>query len=264
MGLGIDFTPDRPSGANGKVDLAASSTYKTTLYNAGTTNITDLTIGTTYYFRAVAVDRNGNASEPSETSAGVLPQQLVNIDIGPNAISRIQIIDGEIVTAKIADLAVNDAKVSNLSVGKLISGTILANVIIGGRFETPIANGNQIQIDPGGFRMYRGGTVVGRWQVADSSMLMTGQMQSNITGQRIVINPGGGNPDTMRFYPSFSEAYSSIDSVDFSNGTIAGLRLIGSANVTTANRGMMLIRDQYASIIHGRQDLSYWGSEIWV
>jgi hypothetical protein len=112
--------------------------------------------------------------------------------------------------------------------------------------------------------MYRGGTVIGRWQVADSSMLMTGQMQSNVTGQRVVINPGGGNPDTIRFYPSFSEAYSSIDSVDFSNGTIAGLRLVGSGTTTVANRGMLLIRDQYVSMIHGRTDLSYWGSEIWV
>jgi hypothetical protein len=122
VALGIDFTPHRPSGANGKVDLSLSTTYKTSLYNAGTTNIADLSIGTTYFVRFVAVDRNGNASEPSETSDAVSPQQLVNIQIGPNAIARAQIIDGEIVTAKIADLAVNDAKISNLSVGKLTAG----------------------------------------------------------------------------------------------------------------------------------------------
>jgi hypothetical protein len=259
VALGIDFTPHRPSGANGKVDLSLSTTYKTSLYNAGTTNIADLSIGTTYFVRFVAVDRNGNASEPSATSDAVSPQQLVNIQIGPNAIARAQIIDGEIVTAKIADLAVNDAKVSNLSVGKLTAGTMTANVVIGGRFETPINNGNQVQLDAAGLRMYRGGTVIGRWQVADSSMLMTGQFQSNITGQRIVINPGGGNPDTMRFYPTSTEVFSSIDSVSFNNGSVAGIRIVGSGTDATANRGMVLVRDQYASLVHGRTDLSYWG-----
>jgi hypothetical protein len=261
---GIDFTPDRPT-SGGKVDLAGSQTYKTNFFAAGTTTITDLTIGHTYFVRFVAVDRNGNASDPSETSDPVAPQQLVNIDIGPNAIAREQIIDGEIVNAKIANLAVNDAKISDLSVGKITAGIMNANVVIGGRFETPLSTtGNQLQIDPAGLRMYRGGTVVGRWEVFDGSILVTGQYNSAVVGQRVVINPGGGNPDTIRFYPSSSDQYSSIDSVDWNGGAIAGIRIVGSANPTTTFRGMVLVRDQYASLVHGKQDLSYWGSEMWV
>jgi hypothetical protein len=261
---GIDFTPDRPIGPGGTVDLATSRTYKATLYSAGTWNVVDLEIGTTYYARFVAVDRTGNASEPSETSDGVLPERLVNIDIGPDAISRVQIIDGEIVRAKIADLAVNDAKIESLDVGKIRTGTLTAQVTVSGRIQTPLVNGNQIQIDNGGIRMYRGGTVVGRWEVFDGSILITGQFNSAVTGQRIVINPGGGNPDTIRVYPTFSDVHSSIDSVDFQGGTIAGIRIVGSGTTTTANRGMVVVRDQYASMVHGRTDLSYWGSEIWV
>jgi hypothetical protein len=260
----IDFTPDRPIGANGKVDVSASRTYRDYLPVAMTTNVVDLKIGTTYYARFVAVDRTGNASEPSETSDGVLPERLVNIDIGPDAIAREQIIDAEIVRAKIADLAVNDAKIEDLNVGKIRTGTLTATVVLGGRIETPLTNGNQIQIDNGGIRLYRGGSVIGRWEVFDGSMLITGQMQTAVTGQRIVENPGGGSPHTMRFYPTFTDVYSSITSVDFQGGTIAGIQIVGSGTTEVANRGMLIIRDQNASLVHGRTDLSYWGSEIWV
>jgi len=260
---GISFIPDRPM-LGGKVNLAASQTYVATLYGAGTWNKTDLQIGVTYFARFVAVDTAGNASPPSATSAGVLGEQLVHIDIGPNAIAREQIIDGEIVNAKIANLAVNDAKISDLQVGKITAGTMVANVVLGGRFSTPISNGNHIEIDSAGIRLFQGASVVGRWQVFDASMMMTGQFNTAITGQRIVMNPGGSSPDTMRFYPTFSDVYSSIDAVSYGNGMIAGIRIVGSANPSTNQRGMILIRDQYASMIHGLQDLTYWGSEVWV
>jgi len=263
LSTGILFIPDRPV-VGGKVDLSLSQTYVATLYTAGTWNVTDLTIGITYFARLVAVDRAGNASPPSVTSLGALPEQLVNIEIGPNAIARAQIIDGEIVNAKIANLAVNDAKISDLQVGKITAGTMVANVVLGGRFSTPISNNNHIEIDAAGIRLFQGASVVGRWQVFDASMMMTGQFNTAVTGQRIVMNPGGTNPDTVRFYPTFSDVYSSIDAVSFGGGMIAGIRIVGSANPSTNQRGMVLCRDQYASLIHGLQDLTYWGSEIWV
>jgi hypothetical protein len=229
MGQGIDFTPDRPPAGDGKsVDLGTSTTYQTDFLWAGTTNITAIPRGVTVYFRFVAVDRNGNASDPSDTSDGVLSQKLVNIQFGPDAIDRLQIRNGAIGSAEIDLLAVNDAHISNISVGKLTAGTMNAQVVIGGEFQTPLTNGNQIRINAAGFQMYRNNTVVGRWQVFDGSMLMTGQYQSNLTGPRVVINPGGSNPDTIRFYPSLSETFSSIDSVDFNGGNTAGIRIVGS------------------------------------
>jgi hypothetical protein len=261
---GIDFIPDRPIGADGKVDLSLSGTFKSMLFAAGTWNVTDLTIGVTYFARFVAVDNAGNASPPSATSDGVLPQQLVNIDIGPNAIAREQIIDGEIVNGKIANLAVNDANIAAVNVGKLTAGTMTATVVLGGRFITPSSNNNHIEIDSAGIRLYQGNSVVGRWQVFDASMMVTGQFNTAITGSRIVMNPGGANPDTIRFYPTFSDVYSSIDSVSYGNGLIAGIRIVGSANTTSGHRGMLVIRDQYSSIVNALPDLSDWGSEMYV
>ncbi len=203
---GIDFTPDRPLGTDGRVDLSQSTTFVAHLYAAGTYNQADLTIGQTYFARFVAVDRSGNASEPSVTSNGVLPQQLVNIDIGPGAIGRAQIIDGEIVRAKIADLAVNSAKIEEIEVGKLSAGTMTAQVTLSGRFATPIVNGNQLEFDNAGIRLRQGGTVVGRWQVSDASMLVTGTYLSGLTGARINLLPNG----TQRFYGDVGVEYAEI------------------------------------------------------
>lgn len=201
---GIDFIPDRPVGPDGKVDLSQSTTFVAHLYAAGTYNQVNLQVGKTYFARFVAVDRSGNASDPSATSNGVMPQQLVNIDIGPNAVGRLQIIDGEIVRAKIADLAVNSAKVEEIEVGKLTAGTMTAQVTVSGRFSTPMVNGNQLEFDSAGIRLRQGGTVVGRWQVSDASMLVTGTYLSGLSGARINILPDG----TLRFYPSAGINYS--------------------------------------------------------
>ena len=209
VGEGIDFPPHRPTRPDGTVDLAQSTTFRTMLYAAGTTNVTDLAIGKTYYARFVAVDRAGNASVPSQSSLGVQPQQLVNIDIGPGAIARQQIIDGEIVRAKIADLAVNSAKVEEIEVGKLTAGTMNAQVVVGGSFSTPSINGNQLQFDSAGIRLIRGNTVVGRWQVADASMLVTGTYLSGLTGERIEIHPNG----TMRIYGATGVEYGELANV---------------------------------------------------
>jgi hypothetical protein len=217
---GIDFLPDRPLGPAGKVDLSLSQTYKATLYDAGTYNVADLTIGQTYFARFVAVDRNGNASAPSDTSDPVAPQQLVNIDIGPDAISRLQIIDGEIVRAKIADAAINSAKVEEIEVGKLTAGTMNAQVIVGGRFSTPTSNRNHLEFDSAGIRLYQGNTVVGRWQVADASMLVTGTYLSALTGKRINILPTG----TIIMYPPAGTNFGFIENLD------GDIRISGQVN----------------------------------
>jgi hypothetical protein len=265
VGTAFNFVPHRPVTPDGALDLAHSTTFQRTIYGPGTWNVSGLSVGVTYYARFVAVDNNGNASVESACSVGVTPDRLVQIDLGPNAVGREQIIDLEVVRAKIADGAINSLKVEEISAGLISTGTMQAQVALAGMFYTPpTVNGNRVEFDAAGIRLYRGGTIVGRWQVQDASMLNTGQSQTAVTGQRLVMNPNGSNPDTMRFYPSFSDVYSSIDSVDWGNGQIAGIRIIGSANPTTTFRGMCLIRDQFASLVHGRQDLTYWGSEMWV
>jgi hypothetical protein len=203
---GIDFIPDRPVGPDGKVDLSLSTTYKTNFMAAGTTNLTDLTIGTTYFARLVAVDRVGNASGPSETSDGVLPKKLVTIEYGPGTIDRQTIRQAAIGSAEIDQLAVNDAHIDNVNVGKITAGTMNAQVVLGGRFSTPTVNGNKIEFDNAGIRLYRNNTVVGRWQVSDASMLVTGNFLTDLEGERLELLSNG----TMRIYGATGVDYGEL------------------------------------------------------
>jgi hypothetical protein len=247
VGQGFNFEPHRPVLPNGQLDLANSITYVATLYGPGTWNYAGpLSYGVTYYARFVAVDRVGNASQPSATSNGVTPEQLVQIEIGPGAIGREQIIDLEVVRAKIADGAVNSLKVEEISAGLISAGTMKAQVALAGRFYTPTtANGNHVEFDADGIRLYRGATVVGRWQVADASVLVTGTYQSGLSGRRINILPSG----TMFFYPNAGSNYGFLEN---SNGD---LRLSGQVN-TSNYAGYVVIDETRAALTFGLSDFT--------
>lgn len=197
----LDFTPD-------------DTTYQDTLRDTGVWTVQGLTYGVGYYARFVAVDTAGNRAAPSASGGPVTPGKLVNIDIGPDAVSRVQIIDGEIVTAKIADLAVNDAKIASLSVGKLAAGIMTADVIIGGSFMTG-QTGQRMRIDSTGWQGYNSlNQVFAKLDISNQTMLMTGIYQSGLSGERINILPDG----TFRFYPAAGTNYSQI--ANFGNDVV--------------------------------------------
>lgn len=205
---GIDFTPDRPPGGNGKVDLSLSTTYQATLYDAMTYPVTGLENGVTYFVRLVAVDRNGNASPPSETSDPVTPTKLVTIDYGPDTIDRATIRAAAIGSAEIDLLAVNESHIGSVNASSIVSGVMSADLVNAGRIATPMsATGNKVEFDSSGIRLYQGSTVVGRWQVEDASMLVTGTYLSALAGERINILPDG----SFRMYGAAGVDYASIE-----------------------------------------------------
>lgn len=182
------FTPD-------------TTTYFDRLFARGTAVYIDGVYGTTYYARLVPVDGSGNVGTASGVGSDT-PQKLVQIDVGPDAIGRAQIIDGEIVNAKIALLAVQDENVANLNVGKLTAGTMTADILLAGRIRTDVT-GSRVEIDDAGLRLYNtAGTTVVDLKTVDGSALVIGEFRTALTGQRVVFNPGGAVPDTLNFYPS--------------------------------------------------------------
>ena len=88
----------------------------------------ELSDSANYYFRIVAVDKSGNASDPSDG-------QLTNADLIAEAniadatITTAKIGDAQITTAKIGDAQITTAKVNDLSADKLTAGTIDASQI---------------------------------------------------------------------------------------------------------------------------------------
>lgn len=175
----------------------------------GTWNQPNIPVGVGWYVAFRAIDRSGLASPLSPIAGPVTAQQLVQIDIGPNAIGHQQIIDLEVVRAKIADLAVNDAKIETLSVGKLITGTLQATVVLGSQIRTaPVgATTSRGEFDAAGLRLYNSSNqLTVNLNASTGTALITGTIQSALAGERWVMMPDG----TLRLYPAAGNNYSQI------------------------------------------------------
>ena len=219
------------------------------LYAAGTHNQPDIPHGVGYYAALRAVDRSGNVSEMSQQSGPATAEQLFSDDLrdeilnDPNMIARetirtLHVVDGAIINAKIADLAVNSAKISDLEVGKLRSGTMTAQVTISGKFRTHASDAaNRVEFDAAGIRLYQGATVVGNWNTADASMLVTGLVRTALVGERLEAHPDG----TLRFYPQSGSNYSQMSNVGSDvvwRGPVAADGRSGRVNVNALGVGL--------------------------
>lgn len=159
-------------------------------------------------------------------------------------------------------VSANELAARSITADKLQADLVLSSRIIAGAATTgarvEMAAGTGLQaFTSAGVRTFLLESTTGR-------AFFMGQLSTATSGQRIEINPGNTQPDTIRFYPFSTSNYSSIDAVSWGNGSISGIRIVGSGTDTAANRGMVLVRDQYASLLHGKTDLTYWGAEVYV
>ncbi|TAK32324.1 MAG: hypothetical protein EPO40_03075 [Myxococcaceae bacterium] len=172
----------------------------------GTWNVSDLPVGIGYYAALRSYDRAGNPSALSAVAGPVQAETLVQIDIGPNAIGRSQIIDLEVIRAKIDNLAVNSAKVEEIQAGLVTTGTLVATVTLSGIIRTA-SSGLRWEGDPAGIRFYNSaGTKTIDLQGASGSALITGQLQSALSGKRWVMTVAGD----LLLYPTAGSAYSRL------------------------------------------------------
>ena len=211
------FTPD-------------GTTYRDSIVSqtGGRSPIGDLTYGTSYFIKLVAVDWSGNASVPSDQASGI-PARVTGLDIealtiettnlGPNAVTEAKIVnlavttakmaDLSVINAKIANLAVDDAKIANLNVGKLVTGTLTADITLSSRIMTA-ATGVRTMMSAVGIEAYNSSNQRTFFaNAANGNVTMTGIFSTNISGQRIVIDDGGFG--TIYFYPSAGSDYAFIN-----------------------------------------------------
>ena len=81
-----------------------------------------------YYFRIVAVDKSGNASNPSDGQSGNA-NLIQEANIADATITTAKIGDAQITTAKIGDAQITNAKINDLSADKINAGSIDASQI---------------------------------------------------------------------------------------------------------------------------------------
>jgi hypothetical protein len=187
----------------------------TILRGGGTWIATDLTYGTTYYSRLVAVDTVGNRS-PASTAGSAIPEQLVNADVGPNAIA----------TANIQNLAVNNAKIADLAVGKLTAGTLTANITVSARIMTA-SSGARAEMNSNGFQAFNsGGGQTFDVAAASGAVTVTGKFQTAFpgSGAPYLDMVDSGDRTTITMYNAAGNNNAFINSPqDASNVSMLGL-----------------------------------------
>lgn len=204
MSQASNFTPTDAT----QVDLIyGAGSYTYTAQPGGAT----LSYDTTYYFKLVAEDRRGNRSAPSGQE-GATPGRIFGPDVFDGAVGSAKLADLAVIRAKIANLAVGDGQVESLGVGKLTAGTLQASMIVGtGKISTG-STGSRVEMDSAGLRLYNAaGTLNVNLKTADGSALVAGEYRTtNASTARIVINPGGGSPAEMQFFPASTAQYARI------------------------------------------------------
>lgn len=241
-----------PTGASEPTEfdpLSVTAQHVANLYTAGTWNQPGIPHGVGWYALLRAVDAAANPSTQSAVAGPATAQKLVQIDLGPNAVGSQQIIDLEVVRAKIADLAVNSAKVESIQAGLVTTGTLVATVTLTGIIKTA-SSGLRWEGDPLGLRFYNSaGTKTIELRGDVGNMLITGTLQTALSGTRLVMNPGGADPDRIDFFPSGSGNRASITSVTAPADGSAAILIDGGAG-STAGRGRFVAYFSEAAVTY--------------
>lgn len=165
------FTPNRPLLPDGRLDTAASTTYRDRLTGPGEYPLALGAYGTTYYVRLVAVDRSGNASAASAQGSAVLVQA-------------------------------GDGDIGAVSIGKLTAGIMSALMTISGIIRTAAA-GARVELDTTGLRCIAAdGRVLFEFNIPSSLLTVAGRILAGAgigLGATIEIDPTGPR---MRWYPN--------------------------------------------------------------
>jgi hypothetical protein len=225
-----------------------------------------------YYFRIVAVDKSGNASDPSDgqsalanliAEANIADATITTAKIGEAQITNALIADATITSAKINDLTADkitagtiDASVitvTNLSASNITSGTISADRISGGSISADLISGGSISADliSGGSisaDLISGGTING------DNITVTNLNADNITTGSLNGNQIENNAISSSKIQNSAVTNDKIDSVEFgkvtafsvsandiTSGTMSADRISGgsiNANIITGTASL--------------------------
>lgn len=233
----------------------ADSSYVIELYAGQTWTVNNLPDGVRQYAWLVAVERAGLRSGPS-ARADALPRQLVSLDFGPESVDRAAIKQLAVGTLQLGDGAVNSLKVTELSVALLTGGVLSADVVMGGAFMTG-TTGRRVRFGPEGVQMWDASNqLVTAFLTADASSLLTGQIQTALSGARMVFNWGRTNPAEARFYPATTNQYAllrPLTSVSTTFPNQAGIGLKAFSPRTDKQSGELSVFPGYARLAFGAE-----------
>ena len=193
-----------------------------------------------------------NAIETPMITAGAIR----GFHIAADQIDSGKLIAQSITARELAALAVIAGKIDvnavtagTIAVGAVTAVKLEANLVISSRFIAGSATGNRVEIHPllGLQAFTNGGSVRSFWVDATTgSAFLMGQIATAGSGERIVMNPGGNNPNRIQFWPAGANNFAYIDT--FSEGsTAAGITMQASGS-DTRKVGTVWLRQQFAQL----------------
>lgn len=248
-----NFTPDTSTRAD---YVFGKGTYTYSQLPDGTS----LSYGVTYFCRLVAVDQLGNRSAASGQASAV-PGKLVGDDVFAGAIGTAQLANAAVKNAQIDVAAVNQAQIASCNIGSLTAGNLTASMIVStGKIGTRAAGstGAGWEGDSAGIRLYNASNqITVQLSGANGSAMVAGEYRTSLTtGQRMVFNPNGSQPDEIRFYPSSTNQYGRMRTLTSASPTFpnqAGIGIKAYSPRSDFQSGEVAVFPNYARVGFGAE-----------
>ena len=144
---------------------------------------------------------------------------------------------------------VNAVTAGTIAAGAVTAVKLEANLILSSRIIAGTLNGNRVEIHPllGIQAFTNNGQTRSFWlDAASGAGFFMGQIATAGTGERIVMNPGGNNPNRMQFWPLEANTFAYIDT--FSEGAAAAGITMQASGGTTRKVGTVWLRQQFAQL----------------
>jgi len=175
----------------------------------------------------------------------ILADQIDGSKLTAQAITAREIAALAIVAGKID---VNAITAGTIQAGAVTAVKLEANLLLSSRVVAGSLSGNRVEMHPTlGIQAFTsGGGVRSFWlDAATGSGFFMGQIATAGTGERIVLNPGGNNPNRIQFW-SNNNTFGYIDT--FSEGTTAAGMTMQSSGGDTRKVGTVWLRQAYAQL----------------
>lgn len=142
----------------------------------------------------------------------------------------------------------NAVTAGTIAAGAVTAVKMEANLVIASRIIAGSQTGNRVELHPTlGLQAFTaGGTTRSFWlDAATGAGFFMGQIATAGSGERIVMNPGGNNPNRIQFWAT-SNAFAYIDT--FSEGPSAAGITMQASGGTTRGVGTVWLRQQFAQL----------------
>jgi hypothetical protein len=198
-------------------------------------------------------------ADDSISSPKILAGAILGVHILADQIDGGKLTAQAITARELRSLAVVAGKidVNAVTAGTIAAGVvgaveIQANVVLASRIIAGSSSGNRVEMHPTlGLQAFTGGGVTRSFWIdaATGNALLIGEIRSAQGGARIIINPGGNQPDRIQFWPDNvggSVDYAYIDS--FPEGNVDTGILMQASGGQSSRVGTIWLRRAYAAL----------------